>query len=113
MAAKVNPELLDQLERAGTSPVQAIVHLRSAHEPHVIPSPEDAARLADEVLRRVATDVGHPPARANVLRHLATLVVEADAEFLRSLIQQPEVVSVLPNQTAESPFIPPRAKRPG
>jgi hypothetical protein len=112
MATRVSPELLDQLERAGTSPVQAVVQLRDAHEPHAVPSPEDSTRLADDVLRRVTAEVGHPAARTNVLRNLATLVVEADPDFLRSLIRQPEVISALPNQTAESPFIPPRTKRP-
>ena len=112
MAAKVHAELIEQLNRAGNSPVQAIVQLRWAHKPEAIPSPEDSARMADSVLRRVADQVGHPASRTNLLRNLATLIVEADPEFLSLLIQQPEVISALPNKTAESPFIPPKGKRP-
>ena len=42
----------------------------------------------------------------------AKKVVEAEAKFVRSLIRQPEVISALPNRTAESPYIPPKGKRP-
>jgi hypothetical protein len=112
MATKVNPELRKQLDHAGDRYVQAIVQLHSPDDPDARISPEETARLADEVLQRVAADVGHPAARANVLRNLATMIVEADADFLRSLIRQPEIVSASPNRTAESPFIPPKGKRP-
>jgi len=112
MAVKIHPELLGQMERAGRSPVQAVVQLRAAHQPEVIPSPEDAVRLADIVLDRVAADVGHKAMRTNVLRNLATVIVEADPDYLRALIAQPEVISAIPNNTAESPFIPPKGKRP-
>src|SRR5262245_41672613 len=107
MAAKVHPQLLEQMTRAGSAPVQAIVHLRSAQEPKSIPSADEAARLAQAVLDRVAGQVGHRPGKVNVLRNLATVVLEADPEFLRSLLLQPEVVSALPNQTDDRPFIPP------
>src|SRR5437016_5615375 len=112
MAAKVHPELLEQMARAGSAPVQAIVHLRSPDDPETIPSQEDTVKLAAEVLNRVAAQVGHRAARVNVLRNLATVVLEAGGDFVHSLLQQPEVVSALPNQTAESPFIPPKGKRP-
>ena len=112
MATKINPELLGQMEKAGGSPVQAIVQLRAAHQPGVIPSPDDTTQLAKAVLHRVATDVGHPATRSNVLGNLATLIVEADSDFLRALMKQPEVISAIPNKTAESPFIPPHGKRP-
>jgi len=112
MAAKVHPELLQQIAQAGSAPVQAIVHLRSPQNPEAIPSQEDSVKLADEVLNRVAAQVGHRAARVNVLRNLATVVLEADSTFVHSLLQQPEVIAALPNQTAESPFIPPKGKRP-
>ena len=76
------------------------------------PSPEESAKLADTVLKRVAEQVGHAATRSNVLRNLATVVVEADSDFVRSLIDQPEVISAIPNETVESPYIPPKRKRP-
>ena len=112
IAAKVKPELLEQLDRAGAEPVQAIFGLRPSDDPHAKLSPNEAARLAEQVLARVAAHVGHPARRANVLRNLGTMIVEADSEFLRSLIGQPEIASAAANKTAESPFIPPKGKRP-
>src|SRR5262249_52489482 len=104
MAAQVHPELLEQMARAGRAPVQAIVHLPSADRPEAIPSADDCTKLAKDVLDRVAGQVGHRAGRVNVLRNLATVVLEADPDFVRSLLQQPEVVAAIPNQTAESPF---------
>jgi hypothetical protein len=112
MAANIHPELIEQLDRAGSGLVQAIVHLKHPDQADAQISPEETAKLADTILGRVARDVGHPAARSNVLRNLATMVVEADGDFLRSLSRQPEVAAVSPNRTAESPFIPPKGKRP-
>jgi hypothetical protein len=75
-------------------------------------SSDDAAALAERVLERVTEHLGRTPARHNVLRNLGILIVEADAEFLRALIEQPEIQFASPNRTAESPFIPPKGKRP-
>jgi DNA polymerase II small subunit/DNA polymerase delta subunit B len=112
MTSKVHPELADQLARAGTSLLQAVVQLRATYDPDAIPSPDEVTKLANMVLERVATTVGHSASRTNVLRNVASLIVEADPKFMRALIQQPEVVSALPNQTTESPFIAPKGKRP-
>jgi hypothetical protein len=112
MTNKIHPELLDELNRAGTSSVQAVVQLHSPGDVKTLMSPEETSKLADVVLERVTAEVGRPATRTNVLRNLATLVVEADPAFLNKLISQPEVLSALPNRTNESPFIPPKRKRP-
>ena len=112
MAANVHPELIEQLANAGESPVQAVLQLRAAHDQQQIPSPEESAKLADDVLRRVQNEVGRPPIRTNLLRNISSLIVEADPEFLGSLLKQPEVVYAQPNQRRESLFIPPKGKRP-
>jgi hypothetical protein len=113
MTDKIHPELLDQLKQAGTSPVQAVVELRPAHQPEAVPPADECAKLAHDVLSRVASEVGHPPARVNVMRHLARVALEADPEFLRSLLRQPEVVSAIPNKLKEPPTNPPpKGKRP-
>ena len=104
--------MIEQLDRAGADKVQAIVQLRDSKHPDDTPTPEESVKLADTVLQRVAKQVGHAATRSNVLRNLATVVVEADSDFVRSLIGQPEVISAIPNQTADSPFIPPKRKRP-
>jgi hypothetical protein len=112
IAAKVHPGLLEQLDRAGAEPVQAIFQLRTSDDADAKLAPDAAANLADQLLARVAAKVGHPARRANVLRNLATMIVEADPEFLRSLIGQPEIASASANKTAESPFMPPKGKPP-
>lgn len=111
MAEELYARLLEELDRAGESLVQAIVQIRSPDEPKTVPSPEEAIKLANSVLDRVAASVGCSANKTNILRNLATIVVEAPPAFIRSLIKQPEVISVIPNQTAESPFILPKRKR--
>jgi hypothetical protein len=108
---KVHPELLEQLEQAGNKLVQAVVQLRPAKDSKSAPTPAAALVLAEKVLDRVGQKVGHGAARTNVLRNIATVVVEADSDFVRTLIAQPEVVSALPNLTKQSISIPPKRKR--
>jgi hypothetical protein len=112
MPITIHPELQSQLDNANDSPVQAIVQLREPGQPDATPSPEKFAALAKNLLDRVQSEVGQAALRINPLRNLATLIVEAHPGFLRKLVQQPEVISAIPNQTAESPFIPPKGKRP-
>lgn len=112
MANELHARLLKELDGDAQSLVQAIVQIRSANDPKTIPSPEESTTLANSVLERVAERVGCRPSRTNILRNLATIVVEAPPAFIRSLIEQPEVISAIPNQSEESPFIPPKRKRP-
>ncbi len=111
MATKVNAELLKQLDDAGDSRVQAVVELRPPDRPKATPTPDEVTKLADDVLARVTKEVGHPAVRHNVLRNVASLVVDAAPDFVRSLVRQPEVISALPNRTSECMVIPPKGKR--
>src|SRR5262245_25280513 len=112
MAAKVHPDLLTQLDRAGSGLVQAVFQLQSPAESAASLSPQDAAELAKNAMDRAAKQVGHKATRSNLLKNLGTLIVEADPTYLRSLMEQPEIYSVIPNKMAESPLIPPKGKRP-
>ena len=112
MAAKIHPELAEQLAHAGSKPVQAIFRLRSPDNPDAKLSPDDTAMLAKNLLARVAEHFGRKVERPNVLQNLATMVVEGDAEVIHWLTRQDEIASASPNKTAESPFIPPKGKRP-
>ena len=112
MAANVHPELLQQINGAGNRLVQGVFHLHSPDQLGNVIAPDETAKLAATVLGRVADEVGRKAARCNVLRNLGTMIVEADPEFLRSLIQQPEIMSAASNQMSESPLIPPHGKRP-
>jgi hypothetical protein len=109
---KIHPELAAQLEETTAPMVQAVVQLRPTDGHELSPSPEESSKLADEVLQRVEKKVGHAANRVNVLRNVATLIVEADPDFVRSLLKQPEVVSALPNVISQNLLIEPNAKRP-
>lgn len=112
MTDKVSPELRAQLDSSRKEPLQAVLQLRFPDQPTTAPSPEQFCEMANAVLERVKSTVGHPAARTHILRNIASLIVEADPEFLEALIQQPEVISALPNRTAESLLIPPHGKSP-
>jgi len=88
-----------------------VVQLKPTKSTGELLSPEESAALADCVLKRVTSEVGRPAKRVNVLRNLATIVVEADGEFQASLARQPEVTSAMPNKSAESFLIPPVRKQ--
>jgi hypothetical protein len=74
--------------------------------------PQEAGQLANAVLNRVQSLTGLSPIRTNVMSNLAAVMVEAQPAFLRSLVNQPEVIAATPADTGESPFIPPKDKRP-
>jgi hypothetical protein len=99
--AKIHPELLKQLDAAGSHPVQAVFRLRSPDNPNETLSPDEATKLADSVLARAVGHFGRPVARANVLRNLGVLVVEADAPLLHWLSGQNEIESAVPNKSAD------------
>jgi hypothetical protein len=112
IATKVHSELLKQLDHAGSGLVQAVFQLQSPDNPGARLSPSEAAALADKALKRVAARLNGKAVRTNVLRNLGTLIVEASPQFLRSLMEQPEIRSASPNKLPESPLIPPKGKRP-
>jgi hypothetical protein len=112
ITANVSHELIEQLDRAGSQPVQAIFQMQSPGEPGKKLSAHDAVTLAEQAVGRVAGRLGREPLRRNLLRNVGVLILEADPEFIRALIEQPEIRSASPNKTAESPLIPPKGKRP-
>ncbi len=112
MSAKANPELNKQLRDAGSQPVQAIFQLQSADGAQTQLTDADTKQLSNDLLARVAAKVGLAPIRSNLLCNLRTLVVEAKPEFLKCLLQEPEIAAGKANQTKESAYIPPKGKRP-
>ena len=111
MGSQLNAELQKQLDDAGEALVHAVVQIRAAGQPTSTPTADESEQLAKSVLSRVTKRAGCSAHRTNILRNVATIVVEATPTFIRSLIEQPEVISAIPNQTAESPMIPPVRKR--
>jgi hypothetical protein len=116
--AKVDPELLRQLEHAAASdaPVGAVFCLRPAPSQKFIP-PDEAEPLVRRILQRVEHEVGSAPEQLNVLKNLGSFVVSAGAPFVKKLLDQAEIASATANQQSEDPRIRPveskRVRNPG
>ncbi|QDU30216.1 hypothetical protein ETAA8_53350 [Anatilimnocola aggregata] len=106
----LHAELLEQLAAAGDSLVRAVVQLRSPGSTKK--GADDVSALAKEVLARVAETVGHDAKRTNVLKNVGSVIIESDADFLREMIKQPEVISALPSQISQDLMIRPVNKKP-
>lgn len=104
-----NPRLRQALRKAGAAGHDASAVFRlKGKGPSATLSPANTERLAQDLVHRAATHCGHHPTRLNILRNLASFVVQADAEFLAHLARQPEVAAVIPNRPAQAGRKPPR-----
>lgn len=101
----LNADLKKLLANAGSSPVRAACQLSNPGD-----SASEKTRfseLAAEVLSRVTRKVGRPPVRTNILSNINSLLIEADASYLKELITQPEIVMAVPANTPEDVLIRP------
>ena len=98
-AAKVDPVLKEQLSRlaADDEPIEAVCALRAPGHEEIALGPEEAERLAREVMQRVEKEVGIAPDRVNVFRNLSSLIVSARPSFVRALLKQREIISAMAN----------------
>lgn len=111
MSKTTSSQLRELLDSANKSPIQAIVQLRMPERPEAVPTAVETSELATRVLERVALATNSVAGKTNILKNLATVVVEAEPEFIRVLIEQPEVIYAMPNQISEELFIPPSEHR--
>jgi hypothetical protein len=94
--AKVDRELRRQLETTA-APVEAVVMLRQSPE-EIAADPDRTEALAKKVIDRVTKQVRSGPKVVNVFRNMGSFLVAAEPEFVRELIDQPEVASVVANR---------------
>ncbi|MFP2928597.1 hypothetical protein ACLESO_26060 [Pyxidicoccus sp. 3LG] len=106
LAKNLDPELARQLEAAPF--VQAILRLRSSQPGRLALPPDETEKVAHRVLERVQRELGHAPRAFNIFRNLGYFVVDAEAQFIRRLIEQDEIVSASAN--VRSGTVPPRSK---
>ena len=92
---RVDPELTRQLDEvsADDSPVQAVVYLESGEGM----SPDEVSAAAKRLIESATSKAATAPSRVNVLKNLGIVAVEAPASFVRSLIEEPGVASVIAN----------------
>jgi hypothetical protein len=111
--ATVDPELERQLIDApeGHS-VEAVFRLKPPDSVTTAAAPEETERLAHELLKRAKESSGQTEDGMNVFRYLGSFAVAARPEFLRTLMSQPEVATVVANRKSGSVgVIPPAGKR--
>ena len=110
---KTDPELLRQISAARSSkkPVVGIFRLKPDDSTKLTNSAERTKEIVQAVFDRVAQKVGTTPQRLNVLFNLGVVVVAAEPQFISELLKQPEIVSAMANQSAESGKIEPVRKR--
>lgn len=109
---KTDPELLRQLETksANQELVQAVFTLRLSTRKTVNPTNVEA--LTNEVLDRVADEIGVEAEEINIFRNLGAFAVSAPPTFIRALLTEPEIATATANEQPESMFIAPvRRKR--
>lgn len=97
-AAKTDPELTRQLQSARTSgqAVQAVVSVRRT--PGRPPQPDKIEALVKDALDRTSAVTGQRPGDYHVLGRMATAYVSAPAEFISTLVDQPEIVGAVANR---------------
>jgi hypothetical protein len=100
--ARVDPELRRQLQTsaAGAAPVQAVMRLRARDGASLVPPPELTRGIADEVVSRVADELGVDVKGydVNVFPNLGYFVLSAPSRFVERVLAQPEIASASANR---------------
>jgi hypothetical protein len=91
--------------------VSAVFSVRPDPAAKAAPSPEETAALVDDLLERVRQQTGREPGRVTVFRNLGSFAVAAPADFVRRLLEQPEVVTATANVQPQDLLIRPVGPR--
>ena len=108
---RTDPELKRQLkaEHSEQEMVQAVFTLRLSSRRAV--KPTHVEELTNEVLDRVADEVGVEAQEINIFQNLGAFALSAPPNFIRALLTEPEIATATANQQTESMMIPPLRKR--
>jgi hypothetical protein len=109
--AKIDPELVRQLDAAGEAPVGAVFYLRPGPHRKSL-EPAEAEERAQGVLRRVEEESGIAPKKVHVFRNVGSFSVSAAAPFVRMLLDQEEILSAAANQQSQDLLIEPVSSKP-
>lgn len=98
MSADIDPELQEQLRRAGDGGnVKAIVALDMTQGATSGSSPSH-----ERILDRVGQEVGEKPREVTSLGHLGVVIVEGSGRYVRHLLRQDEVISATASGSEEA-----------
>src|SRR5271166_3523329 len=91
--ADIDPRLQAQIDEAGDhKPVEALLMLEDSQAGH------ETGAVAEQVLKRVNRQVQEQPAEVRVMPRLGALFVKGSGKFVRTLLQQKEVVAASANE---------------
>lgn len=111
--AKTDPALNQQLDEATEGrEIEAIVKLKPDSPGDIVPTAPRTTEITEKLLKRVARTVGKPASRFNVFKNFGSFVVSSDPVFIKELMAQPEVATVMANRQYESAFIEPIKSKP-
>jgi hypothetical protein len=112
--AKIDPELSRQLDQAAltNSPVQAVIKVSPEESSQLVASPEHTAELANQVVGRISSKLGIQAERMTLFRNLGSFSISAAPQFVRELIDQPEVAGAIASRQPSSSYIAPINARP-
>jgi hypothetical protein len=97
--AKIDEHLSSQLSASpGDSQIEAVVTLHPDDPAQAAPTPERTEEMARQLVDRVTRSAGVAPKTVNVFKYLGSFSIAADAKFISSLVEQPEVKSAMGNQ---------------
>jgi hypothetical protein len=104
----VDPELLRQLKEAANHqrPVSAVFTLRGLQTNATL-SPTDTKAMVKEVVDRIARRTKTSPTDLNVFPNLQSFAIDAPADFIGTLLEQPEIDSAVANSQPEDMLIRP------
>jgi hypothetical protein len=110
---KKDPALNQQLAEATEGEeIEAIVKLKPDSPGEIVPTAPRTTEITEELLKRVARTVGKPASRFNVFKNFGSFVVSSDPVFIKELMAQPEVATVMANRQYQSAFIEPVELKP-
>lgn len=111
IGAKTDPELLRELDAKSASQelVQAVFSLRLPMSK--LTAPRAVEEVTNEVLDRVARNVGTPASEVNVFRNIGAFAISARPAFIRALLAEPEIASAMANRPSQPMLITSREKK--
>ena len=112
--AKIDPELSRQLDQAAltNSPVQAVIKISPEESSQLVASPEHTTELANQIVNRISGKLGIQAERMTLFRNLGSFSISAAPQFVRELLDQPEVAGAIASRQANSSYIAPINARP-
>lgn len=108
---RIDPHLLALLDAAAgvraPALLEAVIQLQPEAAGEVVPGPERTEEIVRSVLARVTKKLGRDPADVNVFSNLGSFIISASREYLRELLDQPEVQGALANRPGDARASPP------